>query len=642
MGIKGFNQSGDEFVNKFIRAITSDSTGLDAATPYVAPVPAGHTATGGVISEYTSGPAVYRAHVFTSSGTFVISELGNLESTVEYLVVAGGGGAGSSGTSDRSGGGGAGGFRTNLSGHPLAGSAFPVSASPGSYLVTVGGGGVGAVGHGSVSGGPNQNGNPSYFGPPQLDAITAQAGGGGGSGHGTQPVTKNGAPGGSGGGAGYLGPGGGGSSPLDGSAGTGNTPPSSPSQGNPGGSTSGGGGGGAGGPGASGGPGGSNGAGGAGSPISIETNTAKTYAAGGSGGEYPTNANGAFATGNGGDAVFNSSGKHGGSGIVVVRYKIAEITDNAKATGGAISFYNNKTIHTFTTSGSFVVNGSAIPSAEVVVVAGGGGGGGFAGTGWGASSGGGAGGMLVHPGRPFAASTTYPITIGAGGLGGQGVDLSNALRGEPGSDSTLTDPSSPGNIVGNGGGGGGCQSSTDPSDGRSGGSGGGGAGGGNPPAGAAGGKTQNPDGGATGYGNDGGDGVGGPTYQGGGGGGAGQAGQDSGPGGYGRQLPPSFRDPAQTIGDPGTYGGGSAPTPGGFWVGGGGGCGDPSYPGTRGNGGTGGGGQGTPWPTSNSYNDNVMGKVNTGGGGGGMNASGKSNNYLGNGGSGIILIAYPT
>jgi len=57
--------------------------------------PAGLTATGGVISDYTSPPgAVYRAHVFTSSGTFSVSALGNLGNTVEYLVVAGGGGGG--------------------------------------------------------------------------------------------------------------------------------------------------------------------------------------------------------------------------------------------------------------------------------------------------------------------------------------------------------------------------------------------------------------------------------------------------------------------------------------------------------------------------------------------------------------------
>ena len=54
----------------------------------------GLTATGGVISDYTDGPAVYRAHVFTSSGTFDVSALSeNILNgdTVEYLVVAGGG-----------------------------------------------------------------------------------------------------------------------------------------------------------------------------------------------------------------------------------------------------------------------------------------------------------------------------------------------------------------------------------------------------------------------------------------------------------------------------------------------------------------------------------------------------------------------
>ena len=71
------------------------------------------------------------------------------------------------------------------------------------------------------------------------------------------------------------------------------------------------------------------------------------------------------------------------------------------------------------------------------------------------------------------------------------------------------------------------------------------------------------------------------SYQGAGGGGAGTGGSGSGPGGYGRQLPPAFRDPNSTVGDPGTYGGATAPTPGGFWVAGGGGAGDPSYPGVR-------------------------------------------------------------
>ena len=85
-------------------------TGKDAVTP--APSPTGLTATGGTISDYTDSGSTYRAHIFTSSGTFVVSDLGSISSNVEYLVVAGGGGGGSS-----AGGGGAGGFRTNVSGH---------------------------------------------------------------------------------------------------------------------------------------------------------------------------------------------------------------------------------------------------------------------------------------------------------------------------------------------------------------------------------------------------------------------------------------------------------------------------------------------------------------------------------------------
>jgi len=60
--------------------------------PAVAPV-TGMTATGGVISDYTSGSDVYRAHIFTSSGTFNVTALGTNNPTsdkVEYLVVAGG------------------------------------------------------------------------------------------------------------------------------------------------------------------------------------------------------------------------------------------------------------------------------------------------------------------------------------------------------------------------------------------------------------------------------------------------------------------------------------------------------------------------------------------------------------------------
>ena len=91
-----------------------------------APPPAPLQATGGVVSDYTAGSDVYRAHVFTSSSTFNVTSLsiGPQPNAIEYLVVAGGGGTGVSATSDRSGGGGAGGFRTNLPGHPLAGASL--------------------------------------------------------------------------------------------------------------------------------------------------------------------------------------------------------------------------------------------------------------------------------------------------------------------------------------------------------------------------------------------------------------------------------------------------------------------------------------------------------------------------------------
>jgi hypothetical protein len=38
--------------------------------------PSGLTATGGVISDYVDGSDVYRAHIFTSSGTFDVSAIG--------------------------------------------------------------------------------------------------------------------------------------------------------------------------------------------------------------------------------------------------------------------------------------------------------------------------------------------------------------------------------------------------------------------------------------------------------------------------------------------------------------------------------------------------------------------------------------
>ena len=68
MGIKAFNH-GDDFVNKFVRAV-SDSTGLDAVgstNPSIR-----NRSNWWLITDYT-GPAVYRAHVFTASGLLILT-----------------------------------------------------------------------------------------------------------------------------------------------------------------------------------------------------------------------------------------------------------------------------------------------------------------------------------------------------------------------------------------------------------------------------------------------------------------------------------------------------------------------------------------------------------------------------------------
>ena len=128
MGIKAFNH-GDDFVNKFVRAVVSDSTGSDAVGPN-ATVLSGMTATGGIISDYTDGPAVYRAHIFTSTGTFNVTDItSDFGATIEYVVVAGGGGGGNG----EAGGGGAGGYRSSVTGESTGGggsleSAITVSA----------------------------------------------------------------------------------------------------------------------------------------------------------------------------------------------------------------------------------------------------------------------------------------------------------------------------------------------------------------------------------------------------------------------------------------------------------------------------------------------------------------------------------
>ena len=95
--------------------------------------------TGGSVS--TSSRANYKVHVFTSPGTFQVTQG---TGDVEYRVVAGGGGAGEGCAGEsgfETGGGGAGGHRTGN-----------LAVTPGSYSVTIGGGGS-----------DKSNGSPSSF-----------------------------------------------------------------------------------------------------------------------------------------------------------------------------------------------------------------------------------------------------------------------------------------------------------------------------------------------------------------------------------------------------------------------------------------------------------------------------------------------
>jgi len=634
MGLRSQNNPIASFLDVFTR------TGTDAVTPApIPPILQGLTATGGVISDYTDGPAVYRAHIFTSSGTFDVSAIGDYPADVEYLVVAGGGGGGYEG------GGGAGGFRTNQSGHPLSPGNPSFTVTTTSYPVQIG---AGAASQFSPALGGN--GTDSSFGP-----ITSKGGGGAG-----KYNTISGSDGGSGGG-GFSSGGGGGfgynpSTPAPVLSGVPLPSPYNITQGNNGG-TSAGGGGGAGGAGSTGpggkggigtrtsiagpsypigtpGPGGDGGylaGGGSGAPGSASPGESAGPDGGGGGYGYYSGFNnplihGQGSTGGGGGGGWSGSGNtlqgSGGSGIVVVRYQIGQLTA-AKATGGAISYYNGKTIHTFTNSGTFIAP-APISNVEAVVVAGGGGGGYLAG-------GGGAGGYRYYP-NITVPSGTKTVTVGAGGVGGIGP--SPATDGSRGGTSLFIDPTY--DATGGGGSptyGNGYNPPTQPGgsgggarlgDSRASNTGGTGNIGGNDPnsnpivEGYAGGDATN-----NGAGGGGAGGVGGP--------GTGAAGH----GGIGVQLPTTFRNPAS---QPSPTGGGlGAPGPGGgyFWVaGGGGGAYYDNPPHAQG------GGPGGPYAggaPGNSVTSN--GWTNTGGGGGGI-LSGPG--ISGSGGSGIVLIAYPS
>jgi hypothetical protein len=306
------------------------------------------------------------------------------------------------------------------------------------------------------------------------------------------------------------------------------------------------------------------------------------------------------------------------------------------ASGGTITECGNDKIHTFTGPGTFTVTTAANSApnniVSYLVVAGGGGGGNKR------AGGGGAGGYreLKNPINPFTASpldgfpsapnritvtaTGFPITVGAGGVGGtaSGSTCNIGTASTDGSNSIFSTITSAG-----GGTGGGISPNAGPNgSGKPGGSGGGGFAGGTPiapfPASTAAGTGNDPST-TPAQGNPGGISrtSPAPSGQAAGGGGATEAGK-------------AGNDPG---GNDGKGGAGATSEINGSPVArAGGGGGGSRGPGVAAPGGTGGGGNGVP--TGNG----TSGTVNTGGGGGGMSDCNCASS--GAGGSGVVIIRY--
>jgi len=291
------------------------------------PAPVYTTATGGTQTTYTQNGKNYRAHTFTSSGTFTVNSVGDGDrNLVDYLIVAGGG-AGGRGSA---GGGGAGGYRTTdlMSGANTIPRA-KVAVTAQSYTITVGGGGSPDGGNGS---------NSSALG------VTTTGGGGGGNANNDSlgPGKNGGSGGGSGGGnlstgAEYNA---GNGTALEGRiGGRGVVIPDT--------SLAGGGGGGASGVGGMTTRANTGGNGGNGTPNTLRTGTAEIRGGGGGGGSNDNifsvggeggggrggtsgnqtgNIAGTANTGGGGGGAGGGGaggGKAGGSGIVIIRYEVA-------------------------------------------------------------------------------------------------------------------------------------------------------------------------------------------------------------------------------------------------------------------------------------------------------------------------------
>ena len=298
------------------------------------------------------------------------------------------------------------------------------------------------------------------------------------------------------------------------------------------------------------------------------------------------------------------------------------------------------TSYTSTGSGTFTVP-SGVTAVDVLVVAGGGGGGQANG------GGGGAGGLVYAPSYPVTPGGSVSYTVGAGGAG----SVARSPSPQDGAAST-GGQSTFGQLTANGGGGGrsrgGGSISYAGRPGYAGGSGGGASSADNPGSPQSGGSANQPSNGGhptgQGYGNNGGSGGVRHPHTAGGGGGAGGVGSNASgsgaPGGVGRQY---------NIGGQGQI----------YYAGGGGGhpgSGDNNWPWpVTSQGGQGGGGIGAEYgPPSDSQNlaanpsdgnySVIDGTANRGGGGGGVGSDANPSSGIprggGNGGSGIVIVAY--
>ncbi len=268
---------------------------------------------------FEEGSAIYNSAATLDDGTHFINFWDNINQNadIEILAVGGGGSGGyfNSGGNIYGCGAGAGGY--------IYDTAFPIS--PGSYSVTIGQGGAA-----QLSNGNGQNGTDTVF-----STITAFGGGYGGQFGGP----GSGGDGGSGGGSDGIG-----------SQGHNGGAYISPAFSTPGG----------GGAGADGGDGtGGSAAPSGGDGLQNSISGTPTYYAGGGAGGYSAGADGTGGLGGGGDTQHDGTdglggggGAHGGaggSGVLVISYPTGAIT----ATGGTITTSGGRTIHTFTTDGTF-------------------------------------------------------------------------------------------------------------------------------------------------------------------------------------------------------------------------------------------------------------------------------------------------